>query len=376
MSEQAEHPGKYLKRLLAEKGLLQSDLAFILGLAPPIINAIVSERRSVNAELSKALGLVLGYPANHFADLQTAYDLARADDPDPAVATRADLLSKYPIRDMIRRQWLRDADAESLQLQLARFFNVKGPDEIPYLAHAAKKTDYELREIPPAQLAWLFRVRQIAHAMPSIKYSERALEGALLRLQSLIAEPEEARHVPRILMECGVRFIMVEPLPGAKIDGVCFWLDSNSPVIGLSSRFDRVDNFWFVLRHEIEHVLRRHGTDQEMVDAELEGKRAGTDETLPPDERVANAAAASFCVPTDKLESFIRRKRPFYYENDLVAFAKLHHTHPGLVVGQLQRRLDRYDYLRKYQVKIRQYVLPGVIADGWGQSVPLKGVWE
>jgi len=34
------------------------------------------------------------------------------------------------------------------------------------------------------------------------------------------------------------------------------WLDDKSPVIALSMRFDRIDNFWFVLRHELEHVLR------------------------------------------------------------------------------------------------------------------------
>jgi len=170
-----------------------------------------------------------------------------------------------------------------------------------------------------------------------------------------------------------VRFVMVEMLPQAKIDGVCLWLDANSPVIGMSTRYDRLDNFWFVLRHEIEHVLRKHGMDEDIVDAELEGARAGTDDALPPEERVANAAAADFGVSTAKLDSFMKRKHPFYYEKDVLAFAKLNGTHPGIVVGQLQRRLNRYDYLKKYQVKIRQFVLPGVIADGWGQSVPLQG---
>ncbi len=67
--------------------------------------------------------------------------------------------------------------------------------------------------------------------------------------------------MPRILAECGVRLIIVEGLPNAKIDGVCFWLDKVSPVIGLSLRFDQIDNFWFVIRHEIEHVLNKDGQD-------------------------------------------------------------------------------------------------------------------
>ena len=119
--------------------------------------------------------------------------------------------------------------------------------DIPYLAHAAKKTTYEAKEIPPAQLAWLFRVRQIAKSMTVSKYSEDALASAIIRMREMLIAPEEARHVPRILAECGVRFVIVEVLPQSKIDGVCFWLDKNSPVIGMSMRFDRMDNFWFVL---------------------------------------------------------------------------------------------------------------------------------
>ena len=368
-----KHPGEHLRLLLAQRGLLQSDLAFILGQSIKGVNLIIAEKRGISPEMAKALGKALNLDHRYFADLQTEYDLAHASEPDPSVSLRADMLQQYPIREMIKRGWLEDADAEHIQRQLAKFFELDNVDEIPYLAHAAKKSNYEQREIPPAQLAWLFRVRQIANAITVPKYSSRSLTSSLERLKSMVSSPEEARHIPKILTECGVRFVIVETLPQAKIDGVCFWLDANSPVIGMSTRFDRIDNFWFVLRHEIEHVLRKHGMDEDIVDADLEGFRAGTDDTLPPQERIANAAAADFGVTSSKLESFVRRKNPFFYEKDVVAFAKLNGTHPGIVVGQLQRRLNRYDYLKKYQVKIRQFVLPGAIVDGWGQAVPLQG---
>jgi len=98
---------------------------------------------------------------------------------------------------------------------------------------------------------------------------------ALGKLKTLLISPEGARKVPRIMMEAGVRFVIVEALPSSKIDGVCFWLNDRHPVIGMSLRFDRIDNFWFVLRHEIEHVLREDGRSRTMLDAELEGDRAG-----------------------------------------------------------------------------------------------------
>ncbi len=68
------------------------------------------------------------------------------------------------------------------------------------------------------------------------------------------------------------------------------------------------------------------------------------------------------------MNSFIARKNPFFYEKDVLAFAKINGVHPALPVGQIQHATGRFDYLKKYQVKIRQFVLPATIADGWGQS--------
>lgn len=362
-----QHPGNHLKQILAEKGLLQSDLAFILGQAVASLNLIISGKRGISPDMSKALGKALGLPSEHFAKLQIAFDLAHANDPDPAITVRASILERYPIREMIKRGWIKDADAENIKIQLEKFFG----GEIPYMAHAAKKSNYEAREIPAPQAAWLARVHQIARSLVAPKYSSHALVTTLDRFKELIISPEAARHVPRLLAECGVRYVIVETLPSAKIDGVCFWLNANAPVIGMSMRYDRIDNYWFVLRHEIEHVLRKHGMREEMVDAELERERASVNYSLSEEERIANYAAAEFCVPSGKLESFLRRKYPFYYEKDVLAFARLHGVHPGIVVGQMQHILDRYDYLKKHQVRIRQFVLPGAMADGWGQSMPI-----
>ena len=67
----------------------------------------------------------------------------------------------------------------------------------------------------------------------------------------------------------------------------------------------------------------------------------------------------------------MRRKHPFYYEKDAVAFAQTVKRHPGLVIGQMQFRLNDYRYLAKKAAlyKIRNHVLPGANADGWGQMI-------
>jgi len=197
------------------------------------------------------------------------------------------------------------------------------------------------------------------------------VRAAIGKLNGLLRSVEEVRKVPRFLAEAGVRFVIVESLASAKIDGVCFWLNDMAPVIGMSLRLDRIDNFWFVLRHELEHVLRGHGRAQWMIDAELEGERAGTGENVPEEERVANAAAANFCVPEEQLERFIARKSPFFADRDILGFANFLELHPGLVAGQLQHRTRRFDRFRKHLVKIRSVVVPSATVDGWGDVYPV-----
>lgn len=357
------HPGFYLKEEMDARGWLQRDLSFILGCSEQTLNMLLSGKRGISPEMAKALGDAFDVPAEFFANLQQSYDLSKANKPDPGVAQRARMQAHYPVREMIKRGWIEESDASMIEAQLVRFFRVSNQDDIPYLAHAAKKSKYEERKVPPAQLAWLFRVRQIAESISVPKYSEKALRSAVMDLQRLLYAPEESRHVPRILGACGVKFILVEKLPQADIDGVCFWIDE-TPVIGMSLRRDAIDNFWFVVRHEIEHVLRQHGRDAEIIDTDLNGK---TPNDIPEEELVANAAAADFCG-TDKLDSFLIRKKPFYYEKDVLAFARVHQRHPGVIIGQIRRRLDRYDYLTRHLAKIRQFVIPAAITDGWGQS--------
>lgn len=359
------HPGEFLRDELEARAWSQRDLAYILGVPEQAVNMIAAGKRGISPDMARALGEAFDIDAEFFANLQKAHEMANARQPDPGIARRAKLQATYPVREMIRRGWLEDTDIAMMEAQMQRFFNVASNDDIPHLAHAAKKTGYD--EVPPAQLAWLFRVRQLADEMIVPNYTEKKLRDALVTFRQFVVDPEEVRHVPRVLAECGVRFLIVETLPGAKIDGVCFWMGA-TPVIGISTRHDRIDNFWFVLRHEIEHVLQQHGKDEPIVDAELEGDNAGVGSNVSDQERVANAAAAAFCVPQDDMNSFFMRKAPFFAERDILGFARRVQVHPGLVVGQIQNRTKRFDFLRKHLVRVRHFVVPAAIVDGWGQQ--------
>lgn len=364
----APHPGLFIREELEAREWTQRDLAFVLGNREQQVNMILNGKRGISPDMAKALAQAFDVPAEFFINLQTAYDLATAQEPDPSVQRRARLQEHYPIREMIKRGWLQESDSTMLDVQIARFFNVSGLDHVPHLRHAAKKTYYD--ETPPAQLAWLFRVRQIADSMAVPTYSEKRLREALAPLAGLRTAPEETRHVPRILTECGVRFVVVESLPNAKIDGVCFWL-KGSPVIGMSIQRDQIDNFWFVLRHEIEHVLRKDGMQSECIDVELMSSSSANVD-LPEQEIIANKAAADFCVPTHEMNDFVARVRPFFSEQRVVLFAQRLGIHPGLVVGQIQHRLDNFAFLKRHLPKVRQFVIGSATTDGWGQTTPIS----
>lgn len=361
-------PGSLIQASMDQKGWSQSDLAFALGTTTAAVSQILSDKRGISPNMAKALAAVFGQPAEVFATAQVVWDVQRAEEPDAAITARARILSRYPLRDMIKRGWIDpEHPTQAVEKQICRFFKVETLDEVPHLAHAAKKTRYD--EVPPPQLAWLFRVRQIAEEMHCPAFDNLRLQDAIRQFADLRIEPEAVRHVPQLLHAAGVRLVVVEALPNSKIDGVCLWLNETSPVIGLSIRYDRIDSFWFVLRHECAHVFHGHGKDAAIVDSDLEGDQpqGGAEE-----EAIANREAADFCVPSEKMRSFIERKRPFFAERDVLAFAKIQKVHPGLVVGQIQRAMNRYDLLRKHLVKIRKPLAMSMMMDGWGDMVPTE----
>lgn len=131
-----------------------------------------------------------------------------------------------------------------------------------------------------------------------------------------MVDPEAIGTVPPLLVECGVRFVVAEALPNAKIDGMCTWHDDQSPVTGMSTLYDRFDNFWFVLRHEIEHAREGHEKRSiGMVDF-LSGDNSSDEKNDSNEERVANMVAADFYVPNQEMDSFYARKHPYFSERD------------------------------------------------------------
>lgn len=363
-------PGEFIREELEARGWTQGDLAQIMNRPLRLVNELIAGKKQITPETARGLAVALGdNDPLYWMNLDSAYRLAQAEPIDESVGRRAKLYSLFPVREMMKRNWIETSDnLDVMEHRVCRFFRIKNLDEIPIFAHAAKAANYDERTA--LQWAWLYRAKELAEGIHSSPYSERKLKAALAKLRQVLVAPEEIRQVSQILGEAGVRLVIVEFLPGAKIDGAAFWLN-DSPVIALSLRFDRVDNFWFVLRHEVEHVLNRDG--QVTIDIELT-ERVQRKEKLPSEEIRANCAAAEFLVPKSELDNFITRVRPLYSEKRILLFAKRIGVHPGIVIGQLQFRDEvPWTHFHKHLVKIREIVTQTAVADGWGTIPPSPG---
>ena len=118
--------------------------------------------------------------------------------------------------------------------------------------------------------------------------------------------------------------------------------------------------------HELTHVKERDGA---VVDSEID--EAAADER-PEEEKRADKAAASFLVPQDELDDFMIRVRPFYSKTKIWGFAGRIGVHPGIVVGQLQRRDEiSYAHNREMLVRARNIITKTAVTDGWGDVAPV-----
>lgn len=370
-----EPPGVFIEDELEARGWSKSDLAYALHMLPAQLSPILSGKTGISPTMARALGDVFDVSPEFFANLNSMYQLSKTPVADPGVQKRARWLDAFPVREMIQRGWIEDGDPNLLDPQMLRFFEQDRVEDIPFVgnggifAHAARKQSYT-EAMTPVQYAWLQRVRLVASEIDAPRYDETGLRNALPGIRAHMQSKDDLQDIPTILRDCGVRLVFVEALPRGKIDGICAWLD-DQPVIGLTLARDRLDNFCFVLRHEIEHILRGDGKKASFMPPDDLTAEFLRDEGLPEEERAANAAAAEFLVPQAQLDSFMARKGQYISEKDVLAFAARLRINPSVVVGQIQYRRNRYDWLRKYQKGMRGHVTGWKFTDGWKQPFPV-----
>lgn len=362
-----QHPGQLLREKMEKQGWTQEELATITGSSRQTISLIISGKSNISPEMAVAFAAAFGDSSEDWLRWDSLYRLSITDRDTSDVSVLARCYSLAPIKDMVKRGWIPETDnAIELENSLKKFFGSDSLDDVTL--HLAPRRTAIIPDLNISEQAWCFRARQLACSQSVAQFSERNVKSAKEKLRKLAAYSKEVRRIPKVLSECGIRFVIVEPIPDVRIDGASFWLGDGQPVIAMSLRYDRIDGFWFTLMHEISHIENGDAA----IDPDLIDGTKGIAVRLVDNEaeRLADQRAGDSLIPTSELKSFIQRVGPFYPTTRIVQFANRIKIHPGIIVGQLQHRQELpYAQQREFLVKVRDIVTSTALTDGWGQIV-------
>ena len=364
-------PGEFIREEIEERGWTQEDLAEVLGRPLRLVNEIIMGKRGITPETASGIAAAFGTSAQFWMNLESMYRLSQIRTRNTnTVERRSRLYSLGPIKEMIKRHWLEPSEnINILEQRFMEFVRAETLESAPtFYAHAARKsTPYHTNT--PAQTVWLCRARQIAEAMTANRYSPNHCSAVVKELRKLASEPEDTRHVPRLLADAGIRLLVVEPFRGSRIDGASFWLSDDEPVVAISMRYDRIDYFWHTLMHEVEHIRNQDGLAN--ANASIDTNRGERRSDQPEYENQIDSGAARSLIEQEELEDFVNRVGPLYSHGSIKGFASRIGVHPGIVVGQLQHRDEiGYSTFRKLLVPVREFVTGAALTDGWGHFVP------
>ena len=365
-------PGDLLRDLLDERGWTQEELAFITGTSRQTITQILANRSGISPDMAVVFEAAFGTPATRWLSLDAGYRLSQVKKSSPEVESRARAYTVAPVREMQKRGWINDTkDVAEIETELLRFFSTDSLDNIPPVSVATKRSNSAEATLTTVQRAWCFRAREIARALQVIPFhrDDEAMRRLRVKLRELAAYTKEARHLPTLLARSGIRFVVVEPLPGAKIDGATFWLNENAPVIAISVRYDRIDNFWFTVMHEFSHV--KNGDEFSLdVDLEAEEEVVKAPSGMAACEQRANIEASGFLITKSEMDSFVNRVAPLFSKERIIQFAHAEKIHPGIIVGQLRHRGELHPGANRDLVsKIRDVITETALTDGWGKTI-------
>jgi HTH-type transcriptional regulator/antitoxin HigA len=158
-------------------------------------------------------------------------------------------------------------------------------------------------------------------------------------LARLSAAPNGPSLVAGALAGVGVIFLRLEHLPGTFLDAAAMCRRDGTPIIALTIRHDRIDNFWFTLLHEYCHVCLHLNNETKAILDDLEVKRsANSDDDI---EQQADMFAQNALLPPS---ISTRLRSTELTPEDIESIAAEAGVHAAVVAGRWQR--EHADYRR------------------------------
>jgi HTH-type transcriptional regulator/antitoxin HigA len=362
MNEHFLVPSRAVKEEMVKRGLTQKDVAIIIGKSESYISDNLSKER-ISVEFAQELSVVLGQNPKYWLDIANNYQLAMLGEVSGEIKARNRLLQEYPLKAMQQRGWIsKTNNLEVLQSDVEILIqNGAKVEKNTSFKRTVKEESFNLNY---SEKFWLYRTIALSTMLPvDNKYDEKKLPALFSLLKKATKSSQVVDKIPEFLHRYGIGFLVVQPLPGTKIDGAALWLNENSPVVALTLRFDNIGSFWFALIHELTHIKNRDFFSLDNLQEEA------TSET----EKRTNKETSEFLVPSDEMKLFIKNTAPYYSKIKINNFANKLKVHPGIIVGQLQHSKEiGYNTHHEAMVPVREFVTRPAFTDGWGHPVPVS----
>ena len=328
-------PGVLIQARIAA-GMSQSDLARALGLKPQQVQRYETTEY-MSASLSRLVEVanILNVHTTGLFDTETNHggSVFSWGDVDDVV------WQQFPAREMAKRQWFdMPRGADLIERAKSYFLEAAGPQFVTALRR--KKIRGATLPNEYALLAWQARVLELARS----KAEEEQLrpfnfdDRWLPELAMLTRRTDGPRRAQELLASKGIILVTEEHMPGTYLDGATTLSASDHPVIGLTLRHDRLDNFWFVLFHELGHVYLHlfGGLRYDFFDED----GSATEDHV---ELEADQFALSSLIPDDQWDKCLSR---FALSEEAVRIdAEALGIDASIIAGRIRKELGNYTIL-------------------------------
>jgi HTH-type transcriptional regulator/antitoxin HigA len=322
--------GTALVEARVASGLTQRELANLAGLQEQQIQKYEKELYE-SASLRRLSHIAHAIGAKAYLKIEVGQGKQGPENGLPSDLSASD----FPFADMNARGWfetrldLRRATKDERSRALAEFFH-SAPKEVSVALH--RKTT---GEISPARraalLAWQARVLSKARQQSGLarQFSPPPAE-VVSQIAKLSVEPDGIIKAVELLLQFGIIAVFEKHLPRTKLDGAAMSLDGRYGVIGMTIRLNRIDNFWFVLLHELGHLIRHWHRVQS--GAFVDEEAGDSDEAV---EQEANEFAENAILSRTVWQASLIR---FTKSSDAVReYAARLGIHPALIAGRIRR---------------------------------------
>lgn len=315
---------------MEEMGLRQKDIADLLG-GRNRASEVLARKRPLTLPMIRALYEKLDIPpALLVKEPRAAYTAAPEIDE-----------SDVPMDVLQKRGWI-EAGVTAKQL----IHRLLAPSTSPVLLRHTQVFGGGTRANQVRIQLWLARVREIADSRDYLRgrFRKEHLSFENLRYLSRLSwMPDGPRLAMHFLAERGIALVIEPHLPPTRLDGAAMIGRSGAPVIGLTLREDRLDNFWFTLMHELVHAWKHldQNTHRAIADENIE-KQAKEESEI---EREANELAAEILIDKAAWRRSHAHLSPSV--KTIEEFATKMQVSPAVVAGRVRHERGNYALFSK-----------------------------